>query len=116
MYHEKMAEIDAEADGPATPAEPELFVTMEAMKATIRSIAATFVPLLPRLDALEKKLRALETKPGVDFNTDDMLGASALIMAGVLEKLNDTLGKPLKPIYDQQGILIGAQRVRDLDS
>lgn len=47
---------------------------------------------------------------GTSLSSNDV----TVLMAAAIATLNETLAQPVKPIYDDKGILVGARRVRDL--
>lgn len=102
QYKERLEAIRREPDvEPVAPVAPDVFVSMAAMKETLMAVAANIAPLLPRIQALEKKLDMLESQPTLTQAVAD---------------LNAILNRPLQAIYDSTGRVVGAQRVHRLDS
>lgn len=96
---------------PVARAAEEVLVSMEQLRASLMNVASHLAPLTQHLHLLEKKLSVLETKSmGTSLSSNDV----TVLMAAAIATLNETLAQPVKPIYDDKGILVGARRVRDL--
>ena len=101
-YRQRLDDIRLAPDvEPVAPDQPDVFATVAAVRASLKNVARVVVPLKERIQALEKKLQMLEDQPG---------------LSQVVADLNATLNRPLEAIYDTTGRVVGAQRVRRLDS
>lgn len=106
--------------GDASPAQntplAQNAVTLEQVRElTIRfahSIAERTAPLSKRLAALEKRVAALDLKPmGVSISTKDLTIDGMAGVSQAVANLTETLSRPVKPIFDERGMLAGAVRV-----
>lgn len=93
-------ERKAEPPAPVARAADEISVSMSQLRTSLLAIAATIAPLGEKLDRLEKRLRALESRQ-----------ADGLSLAQAVIAINATLSQPVRPIFDESGRIIEARRV-----
>src|SRR2546422_3116244 len=91
------------------------FVTVDVIKATLLSfaegVADIISPLKARVAALEKRCKELEARSsgvtivaegGVNMHAPDMTN-----VVSAMERLDASLNKPIKSIYDKDGNVVG---------
>ena len=107
-YRQRLDDIRLAPDvEPVAPDQPDVFATVAAVRASLKNVAATVAPLLSRVDAMERKLRLLD-------ESGNALSLSQL--AHSIALLNEKLSQPVQAVFDNDGRVVGAQRVRRLDS
>lgn len=81
-----------------------------------KTLAIEKVQLLKRVDALELRCRELEARgaAGVSITAENVAVPGVEQLAKMMQRLDATLARPVKPVYDSRGILIGARRVDEL--
>lgn len=120
-YSERRASLrqaaQAERSAPAVVTESRLMVmfkrfALNAAKVHLESQAA----LMKRIGELEARCAALEARgAGVTIAAENAVVPGISELAERMAQLSATLSLPVRPIYDNKGILIGARRVERLD-
>jgi hypothetical protein len=87
------------------------YATLRGVENALREVAKTFGPLLKRLAQVEQRVAAVETKAiGVSIRTESVVLDGMHAAAEAVASLKQTLERPLRPVYNEKGILIGAER------
>jgi hypothetical protein len=85
-------------------------------QATVAEVSKAIAPFEKRCAELERRCRDLEARSGVNITaqglTMNVPGLEAV--AGVIERLEAAFHKPIQPVYDKDGNLLGARRVETL--